>query len=130
MTATVVKKEALRELERLSRMPVAAAEYTVSRTYLDWMVMLPWDVRTEEVINLQRTRRKSWTTTTPISRKRRTAFIEYLAVRKLNPNVKGPILCFRRPAWVSGKTSLGEVDRVVNRSEVRPSITWRDAGRG
>ncbi|SVA30045.1 uncharacterized protein METZ01_LOCUS82899, partial [marine metagenome] len=51
-----VQKEALRELDRLSRMPVAAAEYTVSRTYLDWLVMLPWDVRTEEVIELPHTK--------------------------------------------------------------------------
>ena len=51
-----VTKEALRELDRLSRMPVAAAEYTVSRTYLDWMVALPWSVRTKELIDLKRTK--------------------------------------------------------------------------
>src|SRR5204862_3857234 len=52
----VVKKEALRELDRLSKMPVAAAEYTVSRTYLDWIVTLPWQKRTEEVIDLAKTK--------------------------------------------------------------------------
>ena len=51
-----VKKEALRELDRLSKMPAAAAEYTVSRTYLDWMVALPWTKRTDEVIDLPKTR--------------------------------------------------------------------------
>ena len=51
-----VKKEALRELDRLSKMPVAAAEYTVSRTYLDWLVSLPWQKRTDEVIDLPRTK--------------------------------------------------------------------------
>src|SRR5205823_9949000 len=51
-----VKKEALRELDRLSKMPVAAAEYTVSRTYLDWLVALPWNKRTDEVIDLPKTK--------------------------------------------------------------------------
>src|ERR1700716_2403861 len=52
-----VKKEALRELDRLSKMPVAAAEYTVSRTYLDWLVALPWQIRTDEVIDLAKTKK-------------------------------------------------------------------------
>src|SRR3989441_3047864 len=51
-----VKKEALRELDRLSKMPVAAAEYTVSRTYLDWIVSLPWSKRTDELIDLPKTK--------------------------------------------------------------------------
>ena len=51
-----VKKEALRELDRLARMPVAAAEYTVSRTYLDWLVTLPWQKRSDEVIDLPKTK--------------------------------------------------------------------------
>ena len=50
-----VKKEALRELDRLSKMPAAAAEFTVSRTYLDWLVALPWQKRTDEVIDLPKT---------------------------------------------------------------------------
>ena len=68
-----VKKEALRELDRLSKMPVAAAEYTVSRTYLDWVVALPWNKRTEDSIDLRRTPRKFSTPITRDSRRSRIA---------------------------------------------------------
>ena len=120
MTATVAK-EALRELERLSRMPVAAAEYTVSRTYLDWMVMLPWDVRTEEVINLQRTKEVLDNDHSDL-KKAKDRILEYLAVRKLNPNVKGPILCFVGPPGV-GKTSLAKsIASSIDRKFVRVSL--------
>ena len=87
-----VKKEALRELDRLSKMPVAAAEYTVSRTYLDWLVALPWAKRTDEVIDLQKTKGTLDADHSGLE-KAKDRILEYLAVRKLNPNVKGPILC-------------------------------------
>ena len=101
-----VRKEALRELDRLAKMPAAAAEYTVSRTYLDWMVALPWDTRTPEVIDLERTKEVLDADHADLV-KAKDRVLEYLAVRKLNPNVKGPILCFVGPPGV-GKTSLAK----------------------
>jgi ATP-dependent Lon protease len=116
-----VQKETLRELDRLSRMPVAAAEYTVSRTYLDWLVALPWDVRTEEVIELSRTKAVLDEDHTDLE-KAKDRILEYLAVRKLNPDVKGPILCFVGPPGV-GKTSLAKsIARSLDRKFVRVSL--------
>ena len=116
-----VAKEALRELDRLSRMPVAAAEYTVSRTYLDWMVMLPWDTRTEEVIDLPRTKEVLDNDHSDL-KKAKDRILEYLAVRKLNPDVKGPILCFVGPPGV-GKTSLAKsIASSIDRKVVRVSL--------
>src|SRR5262245_39085468 len=91
-----VKKEAKRELDRLSKMPVAAAEYTVSRTYLDWLIALPWNKRTDEVIDLVRTKNVLDADHSGLE-KAKDRILEYLAVRKLNPEVKGPILCFVGP---------------------------------
>ena len=77
-------KEAKRELDRLSRMPVAAAEYTVSRTYLDWLVALPWNKRTDEVIDLARDQEVLDDDHSGLD-KAKDRILEYLAVRKLNP---------------------------------------------
>jgi ATP-dependent Lon protease len=116
-----VKKEALRELDRLSKMPVAAAEYTVSRTYMDWIVGLPWSKRTEDSIDLRRTKDVLDADHSGLE-KVKDRVIEYLAVRKLNPDVKGPILCFLGPPGV-GKTSLAKsIANSLGRKFVRVSL--------
>jgi len=116
-----VKKEALRELDRLSKMPVAAAEYTVSRTYMDWIVGLPWAKRTEDSIDLRRTKEVLDADHSGLE-KVKDRVIEFLAVRKLNPDVKGPILCFLGPPGV-GKTSLAKsIANSLGRKFVRVSL--------
>jgi ATP-dependent Lon protease len=117
----LVKKEALRELDRLSKMPVAAAEYTVSRTYLDWLIAVPWNKRTDEVIDLPLTKSVLDADHSGLE-KAKDRILEYLAVRKLNPAVKGPILCFVGPPGV-GKTSLAKsIAKALDRKFVRVSL--------
>src|SRR5690242_18801040 len=116
-----VKKEALRELDRLSKMPVAAAEYTVSRTYVDWLIALPWSKRTEDSIDLKHTKTVLDADHSGLEQVK-DRVLEYLAVRKLNPDVKGPILCFLGPPGV-GKTSLARsIANSIGRKFVRVSL--------
>src|SRR6188472_4265754 len=116
-----VMKEARRELDRLSKMPPSAAEYTVSRTYLDWIVALPWSKKTDEVIDLKKTKSIMDDEHSGLE-KAKDRILEYLAVRKLNPGMKGPILCFVGPPGV-GKTSLARsIATSLGRKFVRISL--------
>ncbi|MGH7825059.1 MAG: endopeptidase La [Candidatus Binatia bacterium] len=116
-----VEKEALRELARLERMPEMAAEYSTLRTYLDWMVELPWNITTEEQIDLPKAREILDADHYGLE-KIKKRIVEFLAVRKLMPQGKSPILCFVGPPGV-GKTSLGQsIARAMNRKFVRQSL--------
>lgn len=115
------RAEIERELERLERMNPMSAEYQVVRTYLDWVFDLPWNKRTKDKLDLDRSQkildRDHYGLKEPKER-----ILEYLAVRKLRSEHTGPILCFVGPPGV-GKTSLGKsVARALNRRFVRMSL--------
>jgi ATP-dependent Lon protease len=115
------KKEALRELERLSRMHPSSAEYTVSSTYLDWMTALPWNESTTDNLDIAKARKVLDEDHYGLAKPKKR-IIEYLAVRKLKPDSKGPILCFVGPPG-TGKTSLGHsIARALGRKFVRMSL--------
>ncbi|OCC15717.1 ATP-dependent protease La Type I [Dissulfuribacter thermophilus] len=99
------KKEVERELERLSKMHPSSAEYTVSRDYIDWILALPWHEETEDHLDLEKAEEILNQDHYDLE-KVKNRIIEYLAVRKLKPDAKGPILCFAGPPG-TGKTSLG-----------------------
>jgi ATP-dependent Lon protease len=115
------KKEALRELERLSRMSPSSAEYTVSSTYLDWITSLPWHDATEDNLDIAKARQVLDEDHYGLAKPKKR-IVEYLAVRKLKPDSKGPILCFVGPPG-TGKTSLGQsIARALARKFVRISL--------
>jgi ATP-dependent Lon protease len=116
-----VKKVAGKELDRLSRMPPAAAEYTVSRTYLDWLLELPWEVSTEDTLDIIAAQETLDADHYDLEKVKKR-IVEYLAVRKLKQDMKGPILCFVGPPGV-GKTSLGQsIARTLGRKFIRLSL--------
>ena len=101
-----VEKEANAELDRMSRMHPDAAEYTVSRTYLDWLTALPWQRGTDDHLDIKKAREQLDADHYDLD-KVKERILEYLAVRKLKSDMKGPSLCFVGPPGV-GKTSLGK----------------------
>ena len=115
------RKEAERELDRLMRMPPAAAEYTVARTYLEWLTSLPWQESTADNLDIERAREILDEDHYDLE-KIKDRILEYLAVRKLKEDMKGPILCFVGPPGV-GKTSLGQsIAHALGRKFVRMSL--------
>jgi ATP-dependent Lon protease len=115
------ENQATKELRRLERMPDASAEYSMVRTYIDWLVELPWSVETEDRLDMAEARRVLDEDHYGLE-KIKKRILEYLAVHKLNPAGKSPILCFVGPPGV-GKTSLGHsIARAMGRKFVRVSL--------
>ncbi|MBC5823885.1 MAG: endopeptidase La [Candidatus Eremiobacteraeota bacterium] len=114
-------KAASRELDRLGKIPSASPEYSVIRTYLDWLVTLPWSVTTEDSLDIGKARKILDEDHYDLE-KVKDRILEYLAVRKLKNTLSGPILCFVGPPGV-GKTSLGKsIARAMHRKFVRLSV--------
>nr|WP_281249653.1 endopeptidase La [Geothermobacter hydrogeniphilus] len=114
-------KEAEKQLKRLEAMHPEAAEYSMLRTYLDWLVELPWSVTTRDNLNLKKARQVLDEDHFDLE-KIKERILEYLAVRKLKKDMKGPVLCFVGPPGV-GKTSLGKsIARALGRKFVRISL--------
>jgi ATP-dependent Lon protease len=114
-------KEAERELERLARMHPSSAEYSVATTFLDWLTVLPWHKSTEDNLDIKKARKVLDDDHYGLDKPKRR-IIEYLAVRKLKPDSKGPILCFAGPPG-TGKTSLGQsIARALGRKFYRMSL--------
>ncbi len=115
------RKAAEKELDRLSKMPPASAEYTVARTYLDWLIELPWAKSTEDNLDIANAKKILDEDHYDLEKVKKR-ILEYLAVRKLKRDMKGPILCFVGPPGV-GKTSLGRsIARAMGRKFIRISL--------
>jgi ATP-dependent Lon protease len=116
-----VKKEAMKELNRLSRMSPMAADYSVTRNYLEWLVVLPWDKSSGTEVDITKAKEVLDEDHYDLQ-KVKDRILDYLSVRHLNPKMKGPILCFFGPPGV-GKTSLGKsIARALGRKFVRMSL--------
>ncbi|HVO64381.1 MAG TPA: endopeptidase La [Terriglobales bacterium] len=116
-----VKKEALKELGRLSRMSPMAADYSVTRNYIEWLAVLPWNKTSGGEVDIPKAKEILDADHYDL-KKVKDRILDYLSVRRLKPNMKGPILCFVGPPGV-GKTSLGKsIARALGRKFVRLSL--------
>src|SRR5229473_3325302 len=116
-----VKKEALKELGRLSRMSPMAADYSLTRNYVEWLAVLPWAKTSGQEIEILKAKEILDTDHYDLE-KVKDRILDYLSVRRLKPNMKGPILCFVGPPGV-GKTSLGKsIARALGRKFTRLSL--------
>lgn len=116
-----IEKKVLKELDRLLKMPSGSAEGSVIRNYLDWIFDIPWNKKTEEIIDLERAEAILDEDHYGLE-KVKERIIEYLAIRKLKNDLKGPILCLVGPPGV-GKTSIAKsIARALNRNYVRMSL--------
>ncbi|MBN1342664.1 MAG: endopeptidase La [Phycisphaerae bacterium] len=116
-----VAKEANRELERMERIPQASPEYSVARDYIEWLCDIPWSVSTKDRLDINRAAKVLDEDHYDLEKVKKR-ILEYLAVRKLNPEGRGPILCFAGPPGV-GKTSLGKsIARALGRHFIRISL--------
>jgi ATP-dependent Lon protease len=115
------RKEALRELNRLAKMSPAAADYHVTRTYLDWLVVLPWKKVSELKVDVNKAKTVLETDHYDLE-KIKERILDYLSVLQLKPEMKGPLLCFVGPPGV-GKTSLGKsIAKALDRKFIRMSL--------
>jgi ATP-dependent Lon protease len=116
-----VKKEALKELGRLSRMSPMAADYSLTRNYVEWLAVLPWNKTSGAEVDIPKAKEVLDADHYDLE-KVKNRILDYLSVRRLKPNMKGPILCFVGPPGV-GKTSLGKsIARSLGRKFVRLSL--------
>ncbi len=114
-------KEAQRELDRMSKIPLASPEYSVARDYVEWLCVIPWNKQTTDTLDIKKAKKVLDNDHYDLEKVKKR-ILEFLAVRKLKPDGKGPILCFVGPPGV-GKTSLGKsIARAMGRKFIRMSL--------